>query len=102
MIRFLRVARDYSRPPVTVLTGRPERWRTEDSLLAAAYDKYLQERVGPSGYPLRLATLEDPWELDDDLVDQVQALHEEWSAEKHPPGSVPRVSYHPTIRPEDR
>ena len=90
---------------MTVLAGRPEVWRVEDSLLAAAFARYKASRVGPSGYPWRkVSEATDNWNVDV-RVDHAQAALDKWEKENRDrvePGSVPTVFWHEIITPAMR
>lgn len=98
----------WRKPPLTVVAGRPEVWRADDSLLAAAYLRYRAERVGPSGIPLRLAGdagEADSWVVDEDTIDYAQTALNQWQAErdsKSQDAVLPRVRFHRTIKPWER
>ena len=91
---------------MTVLAGRPSVWRQDDSLLAAAHARYLAERVGPSGYPLRLAAdvgKRFGWDVDVSTVDYAQTALDGWArdrSEKDVEAVVPKVTYQEIRRPK--
>lgn len=104
---LLRVAQQWGKPPLTMLAGRPDQWRHDDTLLAAAYSEYQLTRLDGQGRPQRLS--EDPdqgdaWDVDAETINWPMARIEEWrKANPEPPaGTVPKVVYHPTIRPDQR
>nr|DAP09037.1 MAG TPA: hypothetical protein [Caudoviricetes sp.] len=88
-----------------MLAGRPPVWRQDDSLLAAAHARYLAERVGPSGYPLRLAAdvgKRFGWDVDASTVDYAQTVLDGWArdrSEKDVDAVVPKVTYQEIKRP---
>lgn len=107
-VELLGVAKEWGVPPLTALGGRPPVWRQDDTLLAAAHSRYMSERVGPSGYPKRVAT--DPevagqWNVDDETEDYAQTALNEWDA-KRASGDrkaiIPRVFQHKIIAPWER
>lgn len=105
---MLEVAKTWQKPPLTVLAGRPDTWRDDDTLLALAYQRYRASRVGPSGWPLRLAGdagEQDSWTVDEDTIDYAQTALNTWSKDRSHDDSlaiVPRIAYHKTIMPWER
>lgn len=69
LLPYLRVARAYGKPPLTVIAGRPEVWRhEEDTALAVALDIYEQTRLDHLGLPKRKTEEGDDegyWEVEE-------------------------------------
>lgn len=104
VVEALRAAKAWGIPPTTILAGRPKQWNDEDMLLAIALQRYESQRVAPSGYPWRMAGVDDAWEVEDTRTDYaLKALHD-WRDENKDigPGVEPVLRYHPTIRPDER
>lgn len=60
MVSALKTAKSWGRSPLSVLAGRPERWTTDDTILAMAFDAYQATRVDQFGFPRRRSEEGDP------------------------------------------
>lgn len=101
------MARKWGRPPLTVLSGRPDVWRVDDTRLALALERFEKGCVDAMGFPTRLSedpAYEDAWDVDADAVNFAARVLEQWRKDNPEPvpGVTPRVVFHPTIRPEER
>lgn len=104
MVEVLQAAKAWGVPPLTMLVGRPNRWRSEDTTFARALEIYEQTRVNQYGYPIRRAedrALSRHFQVDDRTVDYSVKAMDEWekrradSDRKLPSGVRPRVVFKP-------
>lgn len=104
VVAALQVAKEWGVPPLTVLAGRPNHWRLDDTLLARALSDYEATRVNEHGFPKRLS--EDRrnakrFTVDDRTVDYAVKAMDEWQARQEkskrqlPPGVRPRIRFNP-------
>lgn len=108
MVEVLQAARKWGVPPLTMLVGRPNRWRHEDSVFARALEIYESTRVNEYGFPKRRA--EDRLEsrnfrVEARTVDYAVKAMDDWQAKQEkakkqlPAGVRPRLVYDPKRRP---
>ena len=107
VVDFLRVARDWKVPPLTVLAGRPPVWRHEDTLLGVALTGYERVCLDSNGEPRRRTENEDfadAYEVDGTVTNYVEQAVGKWRDEQDvvEPGVRPNLVFQPTIRPDER
>lgn len=80
----------------------------DDTLIAAAYDRYMSERIGTSGFPLRLAGdagKADGWVVDESTVDWAQTALNKWNKERDSDrveAVIPSLHYERVVPPWER
>ena len=104
VVEALRVAKAWGVPPLTVMAGRPNKWRPEDTLLARALIEYEATCVNELGFPKRVSedrTNAKKFKVEDRKVDYALRAWDEYQAaqqktkRKLPPGVRPTVVYKP-------
>ena len=107
MVEVLQAARAWQIPPLTMLAGRPNYWRHEDTQFARALEIYESTRVNEYGFPKRRAEnrLESRnFRVEARTVDYAVKTMDEWQArqeqgkKKLPAGVRPRLVYDPGRR----
>lgn len=102
MLQALRVAKAWGVPPLSVIAGRPNVWRPEDTLLAAALIEYEATRVNELGFDKRVS--EDRanakrFQVEDRKVDYALKAWDQWQQRQQqtkrtlPPGVRATVVY---------